>query len=67
METEFNRAVAATDFERSISCYSDVASLFFANRPIVTGKEAIRRYWTKSLAAPGFSLAFQTVKVLDRT
>ena len=63
IETEFNKAVATKDVERAISCYSDDASLLFANQPVVTGKDAIRAYWTKSLAAHGSSLTFRTVRV----
>jgi len=63
METDWNKALAAKDVERIVSYYSDDASLFPPNRPIVTGKEAIRASWTKSLAAPGLSLSIQTVKV----
>ena len=63
IETDWNKALGAKDVERIVSYHSDDASLFYANRPIMTGKEAIRAYWTKSLAAPGLSLSIQTVKV----
>jgi len=61
IETEWNKAVAAKDVEQSISCYSDEASLLYQNQPIVTGKEAIRAYFTKFLATPGLSATIQTV------
>ena len=63
IETDWNKAVAAKDVERSISCYSDDASVFLSNQPIMTGKAAIRAYYTKFLSTPGFALSIQTVKV----
>jgi len=63
MAIEYNKAVAAKDVEWIVSHYSDDASVLPSNQPIVTGKEPIRAYWTKSLAAPGLSATVQLVKV----
>jgi len=63
IEEGWNKTIAAKDVEQTVSIYSDDASMFQANQPIVTGKEAIRAGWTKFLALPGLALSTQTVKV----
>ncbi len=62
-EVEASKALVAKDLEGFISFFADDASGFYPNRPIVTGKDALRQSWKTVLAMPGFSFSFQAVKV----
>jgi uncharacterized protein (TIGR02246 family) len=63
LETEASKAAAAKDLESLIALYADNASLFFANAPAITGKDAIRETWQTAFAQSGYGLSVQPVKV----
>ena len=63
IEIEWSKALAARDVEGCMSFYADDASMFEPGKPMVTGKDAIRKTTEALFATPGFSLSFQTVKV----
>jgi uncharacterized protein (TIGR02246 family) len=64
IEIEWAKVAAAKDVERFMSTYADDASVFEPGKPIATGKEAIRKGLEALFANPGFSLTFQTEKVV---
>jgi uncharacterized protein (TIGR02246 family) len=64
IEIEWSKASAAKDVERSMSFYADDASVFEPGKPMVTGKDAIRKGLDADFAVPGASLSFQTAKVV---
>ena len=57
------KAWAAKDVDRGLSCYSDDASVFPSNAPIVTGKEAIRARVSEAFSRPGFALSWDISKL----
>ena len=57
------KAWAAKDVDLALSCYSDDASVFPSNAPIVTGKEAIRALWSQVFEIPGFAVSWDISKL----
>jgi len=55
IDIEGSKAAAAKDMERYMSCYADDASVFEPGKPVVTGKDAIRKGVDALFAIPGFS------------
>jgi ketosteroid isomerase-like protein len=47
---EWAKVAAAKDLEKTLSYYTDDASMFPPNAPVVTGPEARRKMWTALLA-----------------
>jgi len=64
LDSECSKAAAAKDVERYMSCYADDAVEFEPGKPMVTGKDAIRKGIDAFFAMPGFSLSFQSDKVV---
>jgi uncharacterized protein (TIGR02246 family) len=64
IEIEWSKAIAAKDVERCMSFYADDASALEPGKPMVTGKDAMRKGMAAFLAIPGMSITFQTAKVL---
>lgn len=54
------QAAAAKDLERTLSFWTDDASVLPPGQPAVLGKEAIRRYVSEGFALPGFSIRWKT-------
>lgn len=63
MEIEASEAVTARDLGHLVSLYADDASLFYADNPMVAGKDAIRETWKAILARPGFAMSTELLKV----
>ena len=63
METMASEAVAARDLGRLISLYAEDASLFYADHPMVAGKDAIQETWMAIFARPGFAMSIEPLKV----
>ncbi len=63
METMASEAVTARDLGHLVSLYADNASLFYADHPIVAGKDAIRETWKAIFARPGFAMGIELLKV----
>jgi uncharacterized protein (TIGR02246 family) len=62
-DNEWAKAAAANDLERTVSYYSDDATLLSPNAPPGTGKEAIRREWTAVLGGFNGTLRWHATKV----
>jgi len=56
-------AVKANDFDRALAFWSDDATVFAPNGPVIVGKEAIRKYVAQASAIPGFSISWTTDKI----
>jgi len=63
LETNWLQAYQAKDADKVASFYSDDASVFNTDMPIVTGKSNILAMWQKFFADKNFSLTFATDKV----
>ena len=61
--SEWGKAVAAKDLEKTTSFYAADAWVFPPNMPIATTPEQRRQVWSQMLATPGLSLSFATTKV----
>jgi uncharacterized protein (TIGR02246 family) len=57
------KAAAAKDLDKTVSFYSDDATVLPANAPAVTTKDGIRKTWQDLLASPGMAISWQTTKV----
>jgi len=62
-DIEFAKAAGAKDVDRLVSFYAADAAMFPPNAAIVTGKEAIRKLWSQTVALPAYSLSWQASKV----
>ncbi|HEV8383495.1 MAG TPA: DUF4440 domain-containing protein [Candidatus Acidoferrales bacterium] len=61
--TDWFKAAAAKDLEKTLSYYTDDASMFPPNGPIATGAEARRKVWMEMLAAPDLVFSGASTKV----
>ncbi len=59
----WSKATATKNVDTVVAYYSDDASMFPANAPIATGKEAIGKTWAQLFEMPGFSVQWQPAKV----
>ena len=57
------KAAAAKDLDKTVSFYSDDATVLPANSPAVTTKDGIRKTWQDLLASPGLAISWQATKV----
>jgi ketosteroid isomerase-like protein len=55
----WSEAAVARDVEKVLSYWTDDATVYPPGQPPVAGKEALRRYVTKGLAIPGFSIRWE--------
>ncbi len=62
-DVEWLEAGQAKDLDRFVSFYTDDASLFLPNAPIVTGKEAIRSGMSQAFSTPSFAISWQTTNI----
>jgi len=63
MNVEWMNAANAKDVERMLGLYTDDASLYPPNLAIVTGKEAIRTYYSQLMESPGFVTSLEITNV----
>jgi len=63
METEASKALAAKDVRRMASLYAENAALFYADSPMVAGRDAIRETWKSILARPNFTMSTVLLRV----
>ncbi len=63
LESEASRALAAKDIDRLASLYAENAALFYADSPMVSGKDAIRDTWKTVLARPNFAMSTALSKI----
>jgi uncharacterized protein (TIGR02246 family) len=62
-EAAWAKAVAAKDFDKSMTYYADDASLLVSNAPAFNGKDAIRAAMKPMFDDPSFALAFEASRV----
>jgi uncharacterized protein (TIGR02246 family) len=62
-DAAWSKAMAAKDFEKSMSYYADDASLLISNAPAISGKDAIRAAFKPMFDDSNFALAFQASRV----
>ena len=62
LDAQWSKMAAAKDVDRTVSYYSDDASLLAPNAPIAGDKQSIRAAWA-SLLGPDTSLTWQASKV----
>ena len=60
---EWARVAAAGDLEKTLSYYTDDASMFPPNAPMITGPEARRKLWTALLAPAELAFSNAATKV----
>lgn len=63
LDDEWSKAAGARDVEKTISYYSDDATVMPPNIPTLTGKEPIRSLWKSMLDSPSFSGGWKVTKV----
>ena len=63
MSVEWMNAANAKDVERILGLYTDDTSLYPPNLAIVTGKDAIRTYYSQVLESPGFVISLEVTNV----
>lgn len=61
-DNEWSKAAGAKDVDKTVSYYSDDATVMPPNSPVVTSKQAIRELW-KGMLAPGSSVSWKATKV----
>ena len=63
LDAAWSQAAQAKDLEKTVSYYSDDASVLPYSAPIAKGKEQIHNLWQHLMAAPGFNLHFAPSKI----
>jgi uncharacterized protein (TIGR02246 family) len=63
LDAEWSKAAGAKDLEKTVSYYSDDASILPPNSPVLTGKAAARTMWGGMFKAPGFGGGWKATKV----
>jgi Ketosteroid isomerase homolog len=63
IDVEWAKAATAKDVDRTVSYYSDDASVMPPNNPLVTGKAPVHALWKNILGAPGFAGGWKPLKV----
>ena len=57
LEAEISKVIESKDLDRLMSFYADDGALYYEDRPMVGGKDAIRQTWKNIFARPGFSMS----------
>ncbi len=63
LDAEWSKAAGAKDVDKTISYYSDDATVLPPNSVVLTDKELIRGMWKAMLTAPGFAGGWKATKV----
>jgi len=63
-DAQWLAAAKARDVEKSVSFWSDDATILQPDTPPIVGKAAIRKYVTEAFASPDFSITFTTDNVV---
>src|SRR6187397_2330847 len=56
----WSEAAVARDVEKALTYWADDAVIYPPGGPVVSGKDAIRKFVTDALANPGFAIRWQT-------
>lgn len=62
LDAQWSKAAGAKDVEQFVSFFADDSSELPPNGPMLTGKEAIRKWASELTAMPGFSVSWQPTK-----
>jgi ketosteroid isomerase-like protein len=62
-DVAWSKAAESKDLDKTLSYYSDDATVLPPNAPAATTKEAIRKVWQDMLATPGFVISWKATKV----
>jgi ketosteroid isomerase-like protein len=63
LDAQWSKDAVAKDLDKTISYYSEAATVMPPNAPSATTKEAIRNAWKDLLALPGAAISWKTTKV----
>jgi ketosteroid isomerase-like protein len=63
LDKAWSQAAEAKDVDKTVSYYTDGASVLPFNAPIATGKDQIRHAWSELMAKPGFILTFAPTRI----
>lgn len=59
-DREWSEAAVAKDVEKTLSFWTDDATVYPPGQPAVVGKDALRRFITEGFGLPGFSIRWET-------
>ena len=62
-DAAWSKAAASKDLDKTLSYYSDDATVLPPNTSAATTKEAIRKIWQDMLASPGLVISWKATKV----
>ena len=62
-DAAWSKAAASKDLDKTLSYYSDDATVLPPNTSAATTKEAIRKIWQDMLASPSFVISWKATKV----
>jgi ketosteroid isomerase-like protein len=62
-DAAWSKVAESKDLDKTVSYYSDDATVLPPNAPVATTKEAIRKVWQDMLATPGFVISWKATKV----
>jgi len=62
-DAAWSKAAGSKDLDKTVSYYSDDATVLPPNASAATTKEAIRKIWQDMLASPGFVISWTATKV----
>jgi ketosteroid isomerase-like protein len=62
-DADWCKAAGSKDVDKTVSFYSDDATVLPANAPSATTKDAIRKIWGDLIAAPGFAISWKATKI----
>jgi uncharacterized protein (TIGR02246 family) len=63
LDAQWSTAAGTKDVDKTVSFYSDDATVLPANAPAVTTKDGIRKTWQDLLASPGLAISWRPTKV----
>jgi ketosteroid isomerase-like protein len=62
-DAQWCKAAQAKDVDKTVSFYSDDATVMPSNAPVATTKDAIRKVWGDLIASPRFSISWKATKI----
>jgi ketosteroid isomerase-like protein len=62
-DAAWSKAAGSKDLDKTVSYYSEDATVLPPNAPAATTKEAIKKIWQDMLATPGFVISWKATKV----
>lgn len=64
LDAQWAAAAKAKDLDKTVSFYTDDATVLPPNAPTITTKDGVRKVWKDMFDMPGFALTWQTTKVI---